>query len=70
MHGGDEREERKEGRGRAYYKESGMDAQGGVGIIIPDRGPVGWFGRQAAKKILEPQDIWLKNGIDGCHEAL
>jgi len=44
--------------------------QGGVGIIIPDRGPVGWFSRQAAKKNLEPQDIWLKNGIDGCHEAL
>jgi hypothetical protein len=39
--------------------------QGGVGIVIPDRGPVGWFGRQAAKKKLEPQDIWLKNGVDG-----
>jgi len=31
--------------------------QGGVRIIIPDRGPVGWFSHQAAKKILEPQDI-------------
>ena len=29
--------------------------QGGVGIIIPDRGPVGWLGPQAAKKKLEPQ---------------
>ena len=30
-------------------------AQGGVGIIIPDQGPVGWLGPQAAKKKLEPQ---------------
>ena len=52
---------------QADVYESG---QGGVGIVIPDRGPVGWFGRQATKKFLEPQDIWLKNGIDGCHEAL
>ena len=44
--------------------------QGGVGIIIPDRGPVGWFSRQAAKIFLEPQDIWLKNDIDGHQEAL
>ena len=39
MHGGDEREERKEGRGRAYqeltkYQESGMDAHRHHLVII------------------------------------
>jgi hypothetical protein len=44
--------------------------QVGVRLTILDQGLVGWFSHQAAKKLLEPQDIWLKNGIDGCHEAL
>ena len=39
--------------------------QGGVGIIIPDRGPVGWLGPQAVKKKLEPQKFQPKNSIDG-----
>jgi len=47
----------------------GVD-QGGVRIIILDWRPVGWFSCQAAKFFFEPQDIWLKNSIDGFHEAL
>ena len=45
----------------------GLDSlkQGGVGIIIPDRGPVGWLGPQAVKKKLEPQKLQPKNSIDG-----
>ena len=39
--------------------------KGGVGIIIPDRGPVGWLGPQAAKKKLEPQNFRPQNSIDG-----
>ena len=37
----------------SYYSSH----QGGVGIIIPDWGLVGWFSHQAAKRFLEPQDI-------------
>jgi len=32
--------------------------QGGVGIIISDRGSGGWFGCQAANFFLEPPQIW------------
>ena len=41
--------------------------QGGVGIIIPDRGPVGWFGRQAVKFFLEPprtMAFWASGGFE------
>ena len=43
--------------------------QGGVGIIIPDRGPVGWLGRQAVKKKLEGPKFWPKNRFDGLPSA-
>jgi len=39
------------------------------GVSGPDQGPVGWFSHQAAKKNLQPQDIWLKNCIYGCQDA-
>ena len=57
---------------RNSNKNEGTDryVQGDVGIIILDWGLVGWFSCQATKKILEPQDIWLKNCIDGCQDAL
>ena len=42
-----------------------ISKQGGVGIIIPDQGPVGWLGPQAVKKKLEPQKFQLKSSIDG-----
>ena len=42
-------------RGLVQHNRSSSSEQGGVGITIPDRGPVGWLGPQATKKKLEPQ---------------
>ena len=44
--------------------------QGGVRIIIPDWGPIGWLGLQAVKKKLEPQVFHSKNSIDSLYKAL